>query len=439
MPNMESAHSAIAVFEDPPPPHTQTDIIRDGYNMITQTLQEPLHELQCEAHITDDHFVVFDVFPFAAGAQRLAFKGSVFERVADREPIFRMHVVVKLEMATRQLISRTLPERTAVTEDEALKTIRKHDRTTYFAEQWCKLGINKSVYVLSTEKIILTHGCALSDIDKQKFPMTHHLFKLLSLDSVLYQDAVGTVEDYLPGRFTKFLNNDGNENNNVTANFPAAFAHWTWVKSGGELMISDIQGVRTSSGYILTDPCVHSTRDPDGYGISDLGMVGIEEFFMRHKCNDLCIDLGLGVDGTDLDLGYCMRTRLRSDLRKSPAEEKYPEQDTAWAKTKMATITEIDSMPGERIKQDPLHIRKDTEFNEGKIPRRTSRKVFERRRSLRNVMDEERNKQKPLRRRSVAALDAEAVDNETVPARIEQPGVAKLRPFSQLFRFNRKS
>lgn len=52
---------------------------------------------------------------------------------------------------------------------------------------------------------------------------------------------MGIVEDYLPGRFTKFLNNDGAANELVTANF-------RWVESGSEIMISDIQGVRTGVG-----------------------------------------------------------------------------------------------------------------------------------------------------------------------------------------------
>lgn len=305
----------IPIFEYPPSSHQQSSIIRDGYSMITEVLQEPLHELYCEATITPQYFTIFDVFPFACGAQRLAFKGSIYERIRGEDPIFRVHVVVKFEMATEDTVRKSDDERTRLSEEEANKTVRKHEIATKYANEWCQLGVNKNVYVLSTEKVELSKGCSLVDISQQRYPMLYHLFKKLSLDSVLYKGAIGTVEDHLPGRFTKFLNNDGNKNSQVVANFPSAFAHWTWVQSSGELMISDIQGSRTADGYILTDPCIHSVQDPHGYGVSDLGQIGIEEFFDKHKCNELCKDLDLGLDNADLDLGHRMRTKLLKPKR----------------------------------------------------------------------------------------------------------------------------
>lgn len=308
------------VFELPPTSHAQGEIIRDGYKLIVDVLREPLHELHCAADITPQYFVIFDVFPFAAGAQRLAFKGSIYERKAQGDPIFCAHAVVKMEMAIPAAVELMESERTRLNAVETLKTIRKHDITKEYVEKWCNLGINKSVYVLSTETLTVTRGCSLQDIDKRRFPILHQLFKKLSLDAVLYQHAVGTVEDYIPGRFTKFLNNDGIMNIGVSANFPAAFSHWSWVESKGKLMVSDIQGVRTGAGYVLTDPCIHSIDDPEGFGIPDLGMVGVQEFFKNHQCNALCTDLGLGKDDADIDLGHALRTRLLPKTRPAASE-----------------------------------------------------------------------------------------------------------------------
>lgn len=296
-----------------PSTHSQSKLIREGYHMITETLREPLHELHCEAEITPQYFVLFDVFPFACGAQRLAFRGSIYERNGSRSPKFHVHVVVKMEMATPDLMLRPVDERTRMCADEATKTVRRHDLTARLVHEWRSLGINKSVHVLTTERITVTTGCALSRIDNTRFPLLSHLYARLSLDEVLYKGAVGTVEDYLPGKFTKFLNNDGRANSAITANFPAAFAHWTWVSSGGDLMISDIQGVRNGMGYVLTDPCVHSVRDSEGFGASDLGLAGVEEFFQKHTCNELCKDLGLEGNARDLDVGHLLRTRTVKD------------------------------------------------------------------------------------------------------------------------------
>lgn len=374
---MESA--ATPVFEVPPTSHSQAEIIRDGYNLIVDVLREPLHELHCTAEITPQFFVIFDVFPFAAGAQRLAFKGSIYERVSAGEPVFRVHVVVKMEMAIADSVERLESDRTRISAVEASKTIRKHDVATQYVDKWCRLGINKSVYVLSTEKLTITRGCTLQEIEQQKFPVLHQLFKKLSLDSVLYKDAIGTVEDYLPGRFTKFLNNDGMTNSLVNANFPAAFAHWTFVESGGEIMVSDIQGVRTGTGYILTDPCVHSVIDQDGYGVSDLGMVGVKEFFQKHRCNKLCNDLGLGRDDADLDLGHALRTRLIPKKGTGMSGEEWGTEANAVSVEEAALRPERKGVEGQldqakRALQE-IEAKRAMEESEGKVQRRVTMRL----------------------------------------------------------------
>ncbi|KAI0567820.1 MHCK/EF2 kinase [Gracilaria domingensis] len=232
----------------------------------------------------------------------------MFERLDSGRLKRLMPVVVKLQMATGNYLSRSLSDRTRLCELEADNTVRKHEMTSNLLKKWCTLT-NKHVDVLPAAKMIVSRECTVDQISQERFPVLHHLFKKLSLDAVLYNGAIGTVEEYLEGRFTKFLNNDGDHNSLVRANFPGAFAHWTWVDSGGSIMVSDIQGVRTGDGYVLTDPCVHSVSGT-GFGATDLGLMGVEEFFVKHRCNGLCNDLKLARDGSDLDAGNLMRTRI---------------------------------------------------------------------------------------------------------------------------------
>ena len=67
----------------------------------------------------------------------------------------------------------------------------------------------------------------------------------------------------------------------------AAFSHFTYDRSGGELMVIDIQG----SPRAWTDPQVHS-KDRR-FGAGDLGESGMEKFFATHACNELCAMLDL--------------------------------------------------------------------------------------------------------------------------------------------------
>ena len=95
------------------------------------------------------------------------------------------------------------------------------------------------------------------------------------------------VEDYIPGEFTKWCNNYGCIS--PSSELMPAFMHWSWVNSGGQQMIADLQGVRTDSEFILTDPVIMSNTVGGGqYGCTDTGIEGIAMFFLRHSCNKFC-------------------------------------------------------------------------------------------------------------------------------------------------------
>ena len=92
------------------------------------------------------------------------------------------------------------------------------------------------------------------------------------------------VEDYIEGDFKKWCNNYGF----ISAESKSlpAFMHWSWVHTGGELMVADLQGVWKQDGFVLTDPVIMSLNN--SYGPTDTGAEGMVMFFYKHKCNSFC-------------------------------------------------------------------------------------------------------------------------------------------------------
>ena len=104
-------------------------------------------------------------------------------------------------------------------------------------------------------------------------------------------DEYVIVEDFIPGNFTKWCNNYGfiSQEAKTTAITMPGFMHWSWVHTGGEMMVADLQGVRRDDGYTLTDPVILSTSGT--YGATDMGIEGMAMFFLHHECSGICSDL----------------------------------------------------------------------------------------------------------------------------------------------------
>lgn len=79
---------------------------------------------------------------------------------------------------------------------------------------------------------------------------------------------------------------------------PEAFSHFTWCRSEGTMLVSNLQGVKTSCAYHFTSPVIHS--EDQKFGASDLGPKGIKGFFQLHKCNQICNQWPVLGDGVDL-------------------------------------------------------------------------------------------------------------------------------------------
>ena len=96
-----------------------------------------------------------------------------------------------------------------------------------------------------------------------------------------------TCEDFIPGQFNKWCNNYGFISTE-SSSLPA-FMHWSWYHTGGEEMVTDLQGVRNPNSFKLTDPAMISLSQ--NYGATDTGVEGMAMFFLHHKCNSFCNDL----------------------------------------------------------------------------------------------------------------------------------------------------
>lgn len=97
--------------------------------------------------------------------------------------------------------------------------------------------------------------------------------------------------------FEKFLSNNGWIASQEDAGWPVlameAFSHYTYHRSGGQMIVCDLQGRYRNDAFSkkrcrfeLTDPTICS-RGRD-YGVTDMGEKGIDSFFHHHRCNKFC-------------------------------------------------------------------------------------------------------------------------------------------------------
>ena len=101
-----------------------------------------------------------------------------------------------------------------------------------------------------------------------------------------FKDEYAIYEDYLDGVYKTWVGNNGFISSE--SKLLPAFAHWSWVHTGGERMIADLQGVYRPdlNSYLLTDPVILSV---DGqFGCTDIGVEGMSMFFLSHSCNEFC-------------------------------------------------------------------------------------------------------------------------------------------------------
>ena len=95
--------------------------------------------------------------------------------------------------------------------------------------------------------------------------------------------------------YEKFNSNTGwiADTSDWTVRCMEAFSHYSYHRSGGFLIVCDLQGryrcnryAGSKSRFELTDPAISSRNCR--YGPTDLGEKGIESFFANHDCNEFC-------------------------------------------------------------------------------------------------------------------------------------------------------
>lgn len=103
-----------------------------------------------------------------------------------------------------------------------------------------------------------------------------------------------SLEPHIDGEYVKYNSNCGfvkeDDSEDPLNDAIQAFSHFTFERSWGSFMVTDLQGV----GHVLTDPAIQ-TKDPERFKLSatNLGIAGFKFFFAMHKCNSVCHRLEL--------------------------------------------------------------------------------------------------------------------------------------------------
>jgi hypothetical protein len=176
-----------------------------------------------------------------------------------------------------------------------------------------------------------------------------------------------SLEPFIEGTYIKYNNNCSYVNEDIPNDrfnqAAQAFSHFTFERSRGRFLVSDLQGV----GGVLTDPAIH-TLDPERFKLTDtnLNQEGFKFFFATHVCNGICVKLGLKSNKSmimsgiyefreswpRMDTTVCCSNKLCGRILRLASAKKsdeFPEHhwcDTCWPQLRSSMVKWICVAPG---------------------------------------------------------------------------------------------
>jgi hypothetical protein len=191
--------------------------------------------------------------PFQQGASRFAYQGTW----------------IKGPRRGQTCVVKTFKRRDLATHYNIEKEIKCYEQAHLYATWFNRenMGDRNIKYVMPIK--LSVRGVSFAALFQKNFKTGDHIL----------------VEPFLTGAYHKFNSNSGWRIEE--AKLLQAFSHFTFHRSGGELILCDLQGIKDQDEYVLTDPAIHSMFEGQ-YGMTDLGESGIQSFFASHQCNKFC-------------------------------------------------------------------------------------------------------------------------------------------------------